>query len=1228
MMNDVSSAPGSEDHVLAQFLQEIDAAADPEAVKRRYYQDYPHLVAELKELLQVREQVDRARPTVAVEEVKPGDWLGEFRIVRKIGQGGMGVIYEAIQESLGRPVAVKTIRRGHISPGARARFLREQRVLARLHQTHIVPIHTAGQAGPLQYFAMPYIEGAGLNHLIHHTLRQESTAPWSRTPSLAELAGKLSAESRGNTKVASGTVGATGAVQAAPSQGNASDSKADAVPPPVLLAQKALSLGYFRSVAQVMADAAEAVAHAHGVRILHRDLKPSNILVDKHGQCWLIDFGLAGYFNGQSANKEAELLKELEPEPVSSTGIQGTPQYMAPEQFQGRADVRTDVWGLGVTLYELITLRRAFDGPSHADIRTLVEKDDPPPVRKWIDNVPADLAAICRKAIQKDPGQRYPGAGAFAEDLRRWLRHEPTVARPARTPRRMFLWARRNKGWAFAIGAVLTTFLALVGGVLDWFIHQADVAEARAVALAAKVEVADSRTELANERAVAANELAAAEKKNADAQRRAALLLQIQQLRFIAPRNDWSRQAWRKVEDVALGGDLGRDQELADQAAATLVGLDAAAAKRIPFEASSVVFDRTGKRLLFGGMAALDSRAAQPAQVWDSTTDHLLESQQPGDGPVAFRAEGTPLQLVRIDPWNLALWEVSKHQIVSRLTLPGKNNANPKGHPKLNALRFSGDGALAAAAATMPDGQDLTLVWEGASGRLLQSVPRKANVLAFSPDNQVLALGNDEGRLELWSVRSGKPLGPLQESGLAIESLAFSPDANICQERNPAVRLIGRLAVGDGSATIAIWDLVSRHPIAHCRGSSNSVDSLAFSPDGLLLASAGRFVAKLWDSFTGQLLLDLEGDSILTGVSFSPEGNRLAVSSSKGFGAKGRVQIWDLQHGRGIQTLRGLTGQVAQLRFSPNGHLLAALTHSWQVAVWNIEDGQLRFKRNVPPGWFVGNASLEFSPDGTRLAFAGYKDIVLWEARSGEQLHSWAMAPSLTDKLAFRDGKLVSLRVETKGGKVPPFTEFPPAVYPRICWIRELSGRDPNDLKAIEDFNAHVFDCSITADGRFCVIEGQTGRPGEIRRWIKAFDGRTGAKLWELESRSKHDRRYFWLDPAGGHLLLNLEDPRDDKDRMPKVELLSGKLIGTVSATPEFTTFSRLYWLENSTEIELHRRQNRALLVRLGIDKIGMWPNCFNAAETHLAWGNTDGTVNVCDLQEVQHRLAQVGLGW
>jgi hypothetical protein len=287
--------------------------------------------------------------------------------------------------------------------------------------------------------------------------------------------------------------------------------------------------------------------------------------------------------------------------------------------------------------------------------------------------------------------------------------------------------------------------------------------------------------------------------------------------------------------------------------------------------------------------------------------------------------------------------------------------------------------------------------------------------------------------------------------------------------------------------------------------------------------------------------------------------------------------------------------------------------------------------RTLPAGHFVDNAALEFSPDGSKLAFAGHRSAMIWDVRSGKELASWTFPAGLQDKLAFRDGRLFSFRVETKSGLEGPFRGFNPHDYPRVCHIRDLSEAQPKLVATLTEFNVHVYKCGIAAEGRFYLVDGESGTLAHHRRLVSAFDGRTGKKLWEKVSQYTPDNGAFAdPDPEGRFVDLNL-------NTLPpwfKLDLPSGKVIGTLPNGPEAFPPLHVYRLEPSTKqyqaFTLHRRQDGKTLLTLGIDRGSESAGgiAFNSAETHVAWGNADGTVSVCNIQEVQHRLSEVGLGW
>jgi serine/threonine protein kinase/tetratricopeptide (TPR) repeat protein len=399
--------------------------------------------------------------------------LGDYRIIREIGRGGMGVVYEAIQESLGRHVALKVF-----MPWVRAdsrlieRFRREARAAARLHHTNIVPVFGVGEHGAYHYYAMQFIQGQALDAILHE-LRRLRSAPGAHTigPAPADLVASAPLAATVAHNLLTGRF-ATG-VPAGRTGGTVAESHAgnfELAESPRRLAPSAPSNdapnwasqpggSYARTVARVGLQVAEALAHAHSQGILHRDIKPSNLLMDVEGNVWVTDFGLA-------KSDDAGALTE-------AGDIVGTVRYMAPERFRGDSGVESDIYGLGVTLYELLTLRPAFDEPDRARLIEHILHADPPQPREVDPKIPHDLETIVLKAMAKHPGERYVSARALAEDLDRFLHDRTILARRSSVSERLGRWCKRNPQVAgltaavfvvMAIGTAVSTWQAIRAG--------------------------------------------------------------------------------------------------------------------------------------------------------------------------------------------------------------------------------------------------------------------------------------------------------------------------------------------------------------------------------------------------------------------------------------------------------------------------------------------------------------------------------------------------------------------------------------------------------------------------------------------------------------------------------------------------------------------------------------------------------------------------------------------
>jgi serine/threonine protein kinase len=362
-----------------------------------------------------------ASPAVSAPAIDPTLPLGDFRILREVGRGGMGVVYEAEQLSLGRRVALKVLPFAWtLDPRQLRRFQNEARAVAHLHHTNIVPIYSVGRERGVHFYAMQFIEGQSLAAVIQE-LRQMAGRPG---PARSGAAATALPEA-----LAGDTPGPTWAILTTERTGRGE---------------------FFRAVARLGAQAAEALEYAHEQGVVHRDVKPANLLVDSHGHLWISDFGLA-QFQGDAGL-------------TVSGDVVGTLRYMSPEQAlakRGLVDHRTDVYSLGATLYELLTLQPVFRGRDRQEILQQIAFEEPRPPRRHNPAVPADLETIVLKALAKRVEDRYATARELADDLRRYLEHRPVLARRPTLLERGAKWFRRHPGLVAAALGVL--ILAAVG---------------------------------------------------------------------------------------------------------------------------------------------------------------------------------------------------------------------------------------------------------------------------------------------------------------------------------------------------------------------------------------------------------------------------------------------------------------------------------------------------------------------------------------------------------------------------------------------------------------------------------------------------------------------------------------------------------------------------------------------------------------------------------------------
>jgi serine/threonine protein kinase len=378
--------------------------------------------------------------------------LGDFRIVREVGRGGMGVVYEAEQISLGRRVALKVLPfAAAMDPRQLQRFKVEAQSAAHLHHPHIVPVYSVGVERGVHYYAMQFIEGRSLAGVVGQLRREAGLVPdgdldagtiptGGRTEDLATAL---------TAPIGPAEVEARPAPRPSPSRPDRSAANGS---PPWPSTSTGQNRPHFESVARLGIQAAEALEYAHSLGVVHRDIKPANLLLDPRGDLWVADFGLAQFHADAGLTMTGDVL--------------GTLRYMSPEQAlakRGLVDHRADVYSLGVTLYELLTLRPAIEGVDRQEILRRVAFEEPPPPRRFVPRVPGELETIVLKAMAKEPEGRYATAQELADDLRRFLEHKPIKARRPTTSEQVVKWVRRQPSIAIGAVAMLLTTAFILG---------------------------------------------------------------------------------------------------------------------------------------------------------------------------------------------------------------------------------------------------------------------------------------------------------------------------------------------------------------------------------------------------------------------------------------------------------------------------------------------------------------------------------------------------------------------------------------------------------------------------------------------------------------------------------------------------------------------------------------------------------------------------------------------
>lgn len=407
---------------------------------------------------------------LAMPSMLEGCVLGDYRVLGEVGRGGMGVVYEAVQVSLGRRVALKVLPASLAAdPKLLQRFRVEAQAAAQLHHTHIVPVFSVGCAEGIHYYAMQFIDGPTLADVIGDLrVRGAQATDESRlTGSHAEGSDTGSTRVRGGSHEDSANV--SGRVA---KFGMHCTTLNDGM---ILEFGKAR----VRTVARYAVQAARALEHAHGLGVVHRDIKPANLMLDSRGHLWVTDFGLARIQEDTGLTVTGDLL--------------GTLRYMSPEQVSGRRaviDHRADLYALGTTLYELLTLRPAVQGRDRQELIREICEQDPERPRRIDATIPRELETIVMKAMAKEPYERYQSAAEMADDLQRFLDDKPILARPPTVIDHATKWARRHRSLVLSGSLALLLVSVFLGISTLQLASERDRIEAQRARVASRYQVA------------------------------------------------------------------------------------------------------------------------------------------------------------------------------------------------------------------------------------------------------------------------------------------------------------------------------------------------------------------------------------------------------------------------------------------------------------------------------------------------------------------------------------------------------------------------------------------------------------------------------------------------------------------------------------------------------------------------------------------------------------------
>ena len=1030
---------------------------------QEYCDRHPELAADIRAYFPALAELEQVKNYSLEVPIPPAggplpalERLGDFRIIREIGRGGMGVVYEAEQISLGRHVALKVMpRQLFADPQTKWRFQREAKTAAKLHHSNIVPVFGVGEHDGLPYYVMQFIPGLGLDEVLKELQRlQPGGAAGHDTSghaggelrtsrkdvSAAAVASSLltghfaptateeddAAVTPINSTVtyAPGTspappgAEATGSPDHTPAGGRMSDIFSLSSSSVLLSGMGGPSSRkqqtYWQSVAHIGVQVADALEYAHRQGIRHRDIKPSNLLLDTNGTVWVTDFGMAKVDDQQNLTQTGDIL--------------GTPRYMPPEAFEGKTDARGDVYSLGLTLYELLAFRPAFDAKDRHRLIIQVTTAEPTRLDRLNRHVPRDLVTIVHKAIDRDPAHRYATAEELAADLRRFIDDEPIHARQVSPVERFLRWRRHNPAVAGLLAAVA---ILLIGATTVSLIAAFRIAGARDEA------TRNARTALgAQENEIAQRKLA---EDNARESRQRLVRLHVANGERLLDEGDllgalpWLTEALQRETAEGPRAEAHRTRLAAVLAQAPRLAQVWCHEQEI----ESAAFSPDGRRVV---TASRD----HTARVWDAVTGEAITGPI-RHGDIVWKAVFSPdgLRVVTASQDGTArVWDARSGQAVSR--------ALPHRLPVVDAS-FSPDGRRVVTAGTdstarvwdvatgeaitrplqherwlysavfSPDGRHVVTasddhtaqVWDAVTGERVGLALKHAAAVkhaAFSPNSRLVVTTSDDRTAQLWEAARGRPVGEPLAHGDRVIRAAFSPDGRF-------------VSTGSYDRTARVWEVATGRLVSTSAKHHNSVQYVSFSPDGRYLVTASNdHTARVWEVATGEAVTPpLRHNFLVTSAFFSPDGRRVltasgdhtarvweiagrgeafltvrhdkearyVVFSSDGrslltTSADGTARVWSIASGRAVTGPLRHDAAVIHACFSPDGRRVLTASKDRTARVWEVATGQSLTPPLKHDGRVVQGI---FSPDGERvITVSGDGTAKRWNARTGEPL--------------------------------------------------------------------------------------------------------------------------------------------------------------------------------------------------------------------------------------------------